>query len=67
LILNNKLENCPVSLEGSALCFMLQVLVALIASFLTFDSHGSELGKKKVEMRGIDPRTSRMLSERSTI
>ena len=24
-------------------------------------------GKKEVEMRGIDPRTSRMLSERSTI
>ena len=46
---------------------MLQVLVALFASFLTFDCRGSELGKKIVEMRGIDPRTSRMLSERSTI
>jgi hypothetical protein len=29
---------------------------------------GREIGcKKKMEMRGIDPRTSRMLSERSTI
>ncbi|KAF8115547.1 hypothetical protein N665_0025s0016 [Sinapis alba] len=26
-----------------------------------------EKGGKKMEMRGIDPRTSRMLSERSTI
>jgi hypothetical protein len=29
--------------------------------------HSNFKGLKKMEMRGIDPRTSRMLSERSTI
>ena len=29
--------------------------------------NGNEKKVKKLEMRGIDPRTSRMLSERSTI
>ncbi|KAF8044891.1 hypothetical protein N665_6073s0002 [Sinapis alba] len=32
-----------------------------------FNVNYKKKGKKRMEMRGIDPRTSRMLSERSTI